>query len=399
MFKFIILKKDKKSLARVGVLNTPHGKIETPHFIPVATKGTLRGVSFLDFKKMGGRAVFLNTFHFFINQAYKKVKKIGGLHKFLSCNFPLFTDSGGFQVFSLGYGREEGVGKIAGIFPNQAPRAISKKQSTRDNLIKIDSDGIVFSSPLDGKEHRLTPSLSIKIQKILGADIIFTFDECTSPLASYEYTRKALERTHHWAILCLKEFGSRKSQALFGIVQGGEWKDLRETSAEFVSSLPFFGIAIGGSLGKSKLDMYRILEWTIPKLPPSKPRHLLGIGRIEDIFEAVSRGVDLFDCVEPTRLARRGVAFTRQGFINLKKSIFSITKEPIEKECCCLICQTYSRAYLHHLIREREITAVSLLAYHNLFFIIDLMKKIRKSILEDKFLLFKKHYLKKLKKR
>lgn len=396
MFDFRVYKKDKKTRARVGILKAPHGTIHTPNFVPVATKGALRGIDFFNFKKIGGEIAFVNTFHFFINEAYKRVEKFNGLHKFLSCNIPLMTDSGGFQVFSLGFGMEHGVGKIANIFPEEAGRTqkIIKKQK---NLIKIKEDGIIFFSPINGKRYYLTPELSIKIQKKLGADFIFSFDECTSPLSSYKYTKEALERTHKWAKICIKEFGKGKNQAMFGIVQGGEWKDLREESARFISSLPFFGIAIGGSLGRSKKDMYNILEWAIPLLPPSKPRHLLGIGEIEDIFEGVERGIDLFDCVIPTRLARRGVALTLERKIDLRKSKFLLDKNPIDKKCNCFVCKNYSRAYLCHLVREKEINSINFLVHHNLFFIINLMAKIRKSILKDNFQDFKKKCLMKIK--
>lgn len=392
MFNFRILKKDKKTKARVGILKTPHGTIHTPNFVPVATKGALRGINFFDFKKIGGEVAFVNTFHFLINNAYKRVEKFGGLHKFLSCDIPLMTDSGGFQVFSLGFGMEHGVGKIANIFPEEG-KTQNLKRKTNKSLIKINNKGIIFFSPIDGKKHHLTPELSIKIQKILGADFIFCFDECTSPLSSYDYTKEALARTHFWAEICLKEFGKKKNQALFGIVQGGEWRDLREESARFISSLPFFGIAIGGSLGKSKKDMHNILDWTVPLLPSQKPRHLLGIGEVEDIFEGVERGVDLFDCVIPTRLARRGVALTLNKKIDLRKSKFLIDKRPIDKNCNCFVCKNYSRAYLSHLVREKEINSINFLVHHNLFFIINLMKKIRMSILKGNFEAFKNQCL------
>lgn len=388
MFDFRVQKKDKKSKARVGILKTPHGLVHTPNFVPVATKGALRGIDFFNFKGIGGEIAFVNTFHFFINEAYKRVEKFNGLHKFLSCDIPLMTDSGGFQVFSLGFGMEHGVGKIANIFPEEGKiaRRVEKKQK---RLIKITNEGIIFFSPINGKKYYLTPQLSIKIQKILKADFIFSFDECTSPLSSYKYTKEALKRTHAWAKICIKEFGKVKNQAMFGIVQGGEWRDLREESAKFISSLPFFGIAIGGSLGKSKKDMHNILEWTIPLLPPSKPRHLLGIGEIEDIFEGVERGIDLFDCVIPTRMARRGIALVLNNKIDLRKSKFLTDKRPIDKDCQCFVCRNYTRAYLSHLVREREVNSINLLVHHNLFFIINLMAKIRKSILRGDFQSFK----------
>jgi len=397
MFDFKVVRNGNFKRERVGILKTPHGNIHTPNFVPVATKGALRGLNFFDFKKIGGEVFFVNTFHFFINNAFKIVEKHNGLHNFLATDIPLMTDSGGFQVFSLGFGMEQGVGKIANIFPEEAKTKNFSKNKNK-NLIKIDKDGITFFSPVDGKKYRLTPETSIEIQKILGADFIFAFDECTSPLASYQYTKEALERTHNWAKICLRKFGKTKKQKMFGIVQGGEWKDLREQSAKFISSLPFFGIAIGGSLGKSKKDMHNILDWIIPLLPKEKPRHLLGIGEIEDIFEGVERGVDLFDCVMPTRMARRGVALSFEGKIDLRKSKFLFDKRPIDKNCNCFVCKNYKRSYLSHLVREKEINSINFLVFHNLFFIMNLMRKIRESILKGNFYSFKKQCQKKLKK-
>ncbi len=378
MFEFKIIKKDRKTKARLGILKTPHGIVHTPAFVPVATKGALRGIEFEKIKNLGAEILMINTFHFYINERYKLVKKFGGLHRFLNLNLPLMTDSGGFQVFSLGFGLEHGVGKIAPIFPEE--NKIQSKPRSK-SLVKIYDEGVEFISPYDGKKLFLDPETSIRIQKNLGADIIFAFDECTSPLSSYEYTQKALLRTHQWAERSLKEFSKTKTnQVLFGIVQGGEYKDLREESARFISSLPFFGFGIGGSLGKSKKDMLNVLEWTIPLLPENKPRHLLGIGEVEDIFLAVERGIDLFDCVIPTRLARHGTAITSKGKIDLRKSKYLKDKSPLDKKCQCQVCQKYSKAYLSHLVREKEINSILLLAHHNLYFILNLMKEIRKAI-------------------
>jgi len=293
-------------------------------------------------------------------------------------------------VFSLGFGKEYGISKI--IKKNEKKELVSKNK----NLIKITNKGIVFSSPKDGSKHKLDSEISIKIQKILGADFIFAFDECTPSNASYDYTKESLKRTHSWARESQKTFGKSKKQGLFGIVQGANFKDLREQSAKFISSLPFFGYGIGGSFGKD--EMNNVLEWTIPYFSREKPVHLLGVGEIDDIFEAVQRGVDLFDCVIPTRMARRGVALTRKGKEDFKKSKFLKQKTAIEKNCECFVCKKYSRAYICYLLRQKELFVTNLLVYHNLFFMLKLMKDIRKAILKGEFQKLKKEWKKNLKK-
>jgi len=397
MFSFKIIKKDSETKARLGILKTPHGIIHTPNIAIVATKGSIRGLSFDLANKFGGEIFMINTFHFFHNDRYKLVKKFGGLHKFLKINYPLMTDSGGFQVFSLGFGIEHGVGKVADMFPLEK----NNKNQSRDvrhpqikSLVKIYEEGVEFVSPYDGKKLFLTPELSIKIQKILKADIIFVFDECTSPLSDYEYTKEAMKRTHKWAIRCLEEFGKPKNQVIFGIVQGGEYEDLRKESAKFINSLPFFGFGIGGSLGKSKRDIIKVLNWTLPFLNKKKPRHLLGIGEVDDIFNSIEQGIDLFDCVIPTRWARHGAGFTFNGRINLKSSKYLNDKKPIDSKCKCNICKKYSRAYICHLLREKEIYGIMLLTEHNIFWILNLFKEIRKAIKENKFLDLKRKILK-----
>ncbi len=388
MFSFKIIKKDKNNRARLGILKTPHGIIHTPNIAIVATKGSIRGISFDLARKFGGEIFMINTFHFFHNDRYKIVKKFGGLHKFLNINYPLMTDSGGFQVFSLGFGLEHGVGKVADIFPLEARNHNKSLEVTRPkgkSLVKIFEEGVEFVSPYDGKKLFLSPELSIKIQKILKADIIFAFDECTSPLSSYEYTKQAMKRTHRWALRCLEEFKGTKNQVMFGIVQGGEYEDLRKESAKFINSLPFFGFGIGGSLGKSKKDIIKVLDWTVPLLDENKPKHLLGIGEVDDIFNAVEQGIDLFDCVIPTKWARHGTGFTFKGRINLRSSKYLNDKKPIDFECRCNICRKYSRSYLCHLIREKEIYGIMLLAEHNIFWILNLFKEIRKAIFNGNF--------------
>jgi len=374
-FKFKILKKSKKSWARLGLIETPHGEILTPAFVPVATQASVKSLDFKDLENLKAQLILANTYHLHLRPGEKIIKKAGGLHKFMHWPHPLMTDSGGFQVFSLGWGKVHRVSKI-GFFPEEIKE---KLDQVKPELVKITSEGVEFTSHLDGSLHFFSPEKSIKIQEDLGADFIFAFDECTSPLASYQYTKRALERTHFWAKRCLKA-KTRKDQLLFGIVQGGEFKDLREKSAQFISSLDFGGIGIGGALGKSKKDMFKILKWVIPLLPEEKPKHLLGIGEIGDLKESIKYGIDLFDCVWPTRLARRGILFTEKGRINIENKKYLKDSRPVEKTCSCFSCQNFSRSYLSHLYRAKEFLAYRLATLHNLHFILSRMEKWRKDI-------------------
>ena len=362
-------------------METPHGRIETPAFIPVATQASVKSLDPEDLKNLGAEIILANTYHLYLRPGEKIIKKAGGLHKFMGWQGPTMTDSGGFQVFSLGWGQIHKVAKI-GFFPGPGKIEI-KRDGEKPKLVRISGEGVEFISHLDGSRHFFTPEKSIKIQEDLGADIIFTFDECTSPLASYDYTKKSLQRTHNWAKRCL-EVKKKKNQALFGIIQGGEYKDLREESARFISSLPFDGIGIGGSLGKTKKDMFKILKWVAPLLPPQKPRHLLGIGQPQDLKECVKYGVDLFDCVWPTRLARRGALLIESGRINIENSQYIKDFRPVARNCQCYTCQNFTRAYLSHLFRAKELLAHRLATIHNLYFTLNLMKKIRKDILNGK---------------
>lgn len=381
-FSFKILKRSKKSLARVGIIETPHGQIETPAFVIVATQATVKSLDPADLKNLGAQIILANTYHLHLRPGEEVIKKAGGLHKFMHWPNSMMTDSGGFQVFSLGWGMVHKIGKI-GFFPGQNFEIKGKREKVRPKLVKISEEGVEFTSHLDGSRHFFTPEKSIKIQEKLGADIIFAFDECTSPLADYQYTKRATERTHRWAIRC---FGAkkRKDQALFGIIQGGEYKDLRKKSAKFISSLPFEGIGIGGPLGKTKKDIPKILKWVMPLLPTEKPRHLLGIGEPSDFKNCVKLGIDLFDCVWPTRLARRGTLLTQKGKINIKSSKYLKEFRPIEKNCSCYTCQNFILSYLCHLFRAKEILYHRLSTIHNLHFTLNLMRKIRKSILDGK---------------
>jgi len=387
---FKISKQSSKSRARLGVLTTPHGQIETPNFIPVGTQATVKALTPRDLKEIGAQIIFANTYHLWLRPGEETIKNLGGLHKFMGWDGPIITDSGGFQVFSLGFGLEQGVGKIASIFPDEFQSSKSKFQikpkiqssNTKRSLVKIDDEGVTFQSHLDGSTLRLTPEKSIKIQEDLGADIILAFDECTSPLNDYEYTKKAMERTHTWAKICL-EAKSRKDQALWGIIQGGAFKDLREESSRFIGDLPFDGFAIGGSLGRSKEDMHQVLDWTIPLLPDDSPRHLLGIGGLDDIAEGVKRGIDLFDCVIPTRLARNQTALSSRGELHLINSEFKNNPSSIEEDCQCYTCQNFSLAYLNHLFHANEILGIELATIHNVHFVINYLKTIREKISQD----------------
>ncbi|MEK9185979.1 MAG: tRNA guanosine(34) transglycosylase Tgt, partial [Patescibacteria group bacterium] len=335
--RFKILKKSKKSRARRGVIETPHGYIETPAFVPVGTQATVKGVTVAQLKEIGAQSVLCNTYHLYLRPGDKTVKQLGGLHGFMSWDRPIWTDSGGFQVFSLGYALEHGVGKIASMFPEEKGGVLHGETEhvvKKDKLTKVTEDGVEFRSHLDGSKHFFTPEKSIQIQQNLGADLIFAFDECTSPLHDYKYTKRSMERTHRWAKRCLKE-KSDKRQGLYGIIQGGIFRDLREQSAKFISSLNFDGIGIGGALGKTKKEMHKILGWIAPLLPEEKPRHLLGIGSAEDIIEAVKNGMDTFDCVAPTRNARNGEAILKKASLNLNSGRYLNDKNPINKECLC----------------------------------------------------------------
>ncbi|WP_456477926.1 tRNA guanosine(34) transglycosylase Tgt [Geoglobus ahangari] len=393
--KFSITAED--GMARRGVLKVNGKRLDTPAFIPVATLASVRGLDGRDLKEMGVQAVIANTYHLHMKPGDELIREYGGIHRFMSFDGIVMSDSGGFQAFSLGFGKEHGVGKIAN---NIFLEGLREVEFRGERWAYVDDDGVTFRDPLYSRKVRLTPERSMEIQSNLGSDIIFAFDECTSPLSDYEYTKKAMERTHRWALRCLESYDRR--QKIFGIVQGGEYKDLRVASARFISSLPFDGFGIGGSLGKSKRDMLNILEWVIPELDPERPRHLLGIGGIDDIFESVERGMDTFDCVTPTRWARRGVVFIspesggsrRNKFrIHIKRSEFRLDHGPIDQSCDCFVCQTYSKAYLRHLFKANELTFFRLASYHNVHFMMRLMERIRESIESGAFQELKRKWL------
>ncbi|MGD9077564.1 MAG: tRNA guanosine(34) transglycosylase Tgt [Desulfobacteraceae bacterium] len=382
MFSFEVIAKEGD--ARVGKLVTPRGVIETPSFVSVGTLATVKAVTPEDLYKIGSQVIITNAFHLHLRLGEDRINRMGGLHRFMNWEGPLITDSGGFQIFSLGAGKEHGVGKIAPIFPDENDRG-GHYGPGKKPLVTVNEDGVEFISYLDGSIHRFTPEGVIEIGRKLGTDIILVLDECTSPLHDFQYTQKAMERTHRWAQRAIEAFErtSDGTQALWGIVQGGAHQELREESATFIVDKNFDGYAIGGSLGESKNDMHRVLDWTVPYLPEDRPRHLLGIGRVEDVFDVVRRGIDLFDCVAPTRMAHTGTFFTKasEGFLmHILNAQFRDDPRPIEEGCRCGTCCNYSRAYLRHLFQAKELLGIRLAAIHNLSFIESLMREIRTAI-------------------
>ncbi|MFH1408857.1 MAG: tRNA guanosine(34) transglycosylase Tgt [Nanoarchaeota archaeon] len=386
---------DKEGTARAGTLKTPHGTIETPYWMPVATKASVKSISQEDLLNLNPSLLMANTYHLMLRPGADLIKKLGGLHRFMSWGGALMTDSGGFQVFSLGYSREQGQKKIGNIFPGESKRIELPKN------VKITEEGVVFKSVYEDRTILLTPESSMKIQAQLGADLILAFDECTHPHAGLHYTKQSMERTHRWAERSL-EAKERNDQSLFGIIQGGHWKSLRKKSAEAITSMPFEGIAIGGSLGKTKKDMHQILDWVIKDLPEKKPRHLLGIGTVEDCFEAVERGIDLFDCVGPTRIARSGYAHispkakgTKENKfrLNITRAAYRSDPRPIDPSCTCQICKTYSRAYIHHLFKVKEYLGYHALSFHNIHFMLNLLSEMRAAIKKKVFLRLKRQWL------
>jgi len=353
-FSFELIHEDRQTKARAGLIRTPHGDIPTPVFAPVGTLGTVKTLTPADLQALQATLILSNTYHLAMRPGPDLIAEFGGLHNFMGWSGPILTDSGGFQVFSL------------------------------KGLRQVDEDGVTFRSHLDGSKHRFTPERVIAIQEQIGADIIMVFDECAPP-NDYEYNVAALERTHRWAARC-QAAHKRSDQALYGIVQGGIFPDLRIQSAEFLNSLDFPGYAIGGlSVGERKADMHAILEVLDPVMPRHKPRYMMGVGSPEDLFACVARGVDQFDCVLPTRVARNGAVFTPQGRLNLRNAQFAREQEPIEPGCACYACQHFSRAYLRHLIKANEILGLHLTTIHNVHFMLERMRRIRRHILDGTF--------------
>lgn len=391
---FKIEKKLEKSLGRAGVLSTPHGDILTPAFVVVGTKATVKGLTTEMLSELGSQVVLANTYHLYLQPGDVVVRDAGGLQNFMNWHGPTMTDSGGFQVFSLGaaYGKE-----ISKIVHTTDPNFLIPERSSVDEgvprLATIGNDGVSFRSHLDGTLHYITPEKSIEIQHNLGADIIFAFDECTSPTENERYQEEALSRTHAWAKRSLEFHKSKNTnQGLFGIVQGGRSEKLRKQSAEVIGKMDFDGFGIGGSFAKE--DMSTAVKWVNEILPEEKPRHLLGIGEPEDLFMGVENGVDLFDCVGPTRIARNGTLFTKNGKINLMNAQFVKDFMPLDEDCECYTCKSYTRSYLSHLYRSKEMLGATLGSIHNVYFINKLVADMRQAIIDDTFFEFKDKFLK-----
>ncbi|MGQ9585251.1 MAG: tRNA guanosine(34) transglycosylase Tgt [Anaerolineae bacterium] len=362
MFTFQVVSEDHNTLARAACFDTPHGVLETPLFAPVGTQATVKTLSPRELRELGASLILCNTYHLYLRPGVETIARLGGLHRFMAWDGPILTDSGGFQVFSL------------------AP------------LRKLTDVGVLFRSHVDGSEHLFTPERAVKLQELLGADIAMCLDECPEPL-DRESNRAALERTHAWAARC-REAHSRADQALFGIVQGGVFQDLRAESARFLAGLDFPGYAIGGlSVGEPKEMTWPALEASLAHLPADRPRYLMGVGPPEDILEAVARGVDLFDCVYPTRTARNGALLTRRGRLNIRNACFADDPRPIEEGCTCYTCRTFSRAYLRHLMQAGEVLGLRLATLHNLHFLLEFVRGIRQAIQEGTLAQFQEAFL------
>lgn len=394
--KFSIKKYDGNARTGIGKI---HGKkFETPAFLPVATLGCVRGLDSRDLKNIGVDIIIANTLHLHTSPGDELIKELGGLHEFMNYDGVIVTDSGGFQAFSLGSGMEHKVGKIANNIFLEGLKEIPEEPGER--WTHISEKGILYRNPIKGIKMWLTPEISAKIQENLDSDIVYVLDECTSPLASKNYTKEAMERTHRWIERFLHVFSGK--QGIFGIVQGGEYKDLREVSARFVADKPFDGFGIGGSLGKSKQDMLNILDWVIPLLPEEKPRHLLGIGGIEDIFNCVEKGIDMFDCVTPTRWARRGMLFIspesggnqkNKFMLKIRSTQFMKDDSTLDTWCKCYVCREHTKAYLRHLYKSERLNFWRMASYHNVHFIIQLMGEIRERIKEGDFHRLKREWI------
>lgn len=356
MFKYELIKKSNECNARLGKIYTDHGEIETPIFMPVGTRATVKTMTPDELKDIGTQIILGNTYHLYLRPGMDIIKKAGGLHKFMNWDLPILTDSGGFQVFSLANNR------------------------------KIFEDGVEFRSHIDGSKQFISPEISIDIQNTLGSDIMMSFDECAPYPADYDYIKNSMERTTRWAKRCKDHHKNTDKQALFGIVQGGMYKDLRERSARDLVDLDFPGYSIGGlSVGEPLELMNEMLDNTIQFLPEDKPRYNMGIGSPNYIFESVERGIDMMDCVLPTRIARNGTVFTSEGRLVIKNARYKEDFSPLDHNCNCYTCKNYTRAYIRHLFNVDEILGLRLATIHNLYFLIELMEKIRESIKNDNF--------------
>ena len=394
--------------ARLGQIVTPHGVVQTPAFVPVATQATVKGLDSQDLAGLGVQVLISNTYHLYLRPRAEIIAHLGGLHRFMGWDGPLMTDSGGFQVFSLGAAIEQGVGKVVDLFADDSREEVAVNQKLERNQLldvrsfcKVTDQGVTFISHVDGTWHEWTAEKSMQVQHLLGADLVMAMDECTSPLHDCQYTQASMQRSHDWEERSLAEFDKLQQaraeqglarQGLYGIVQGGEYQDLREQSAKFVAEHNFFGAAIGGAL-VSKEIMRKILKWTVPLLPDDRPRHLLGIGGIDDIFVGVRAGIDTFDCAHPTRIARRGHLLigpesggnqANNWRLAIRKPEWTDDARPVDQACDCHACQHYSRAYLRHLYWARELTYFRLATIHNLAVMQRLMKQIRQAVAEER---------------
>lgn len=371
MFSFTILK--TKGPQRIATFSTPHGTFETPVFMPVGTKATVKTMTPEQLQEIGVPIILANTYHLYLRPGEKVIQKLGGLHSFMHWDKPILTDSGGFQVFSLGVDFDE---------RKQAPKLLEKKK----NMVKITEDGVFFRSVVDGSNHFFSPEKVMHIQHDVGADIIMAFDECVAYGASKSYTKEAMQRTHSWAIRCkieherLQKLSTRK-QALFPIIQGGMYKDLRIESTKCITDLDLPGIAIGGlAVGEPRKKTWEMIDAILPHLPKNKPRYLMGIGTPEDIQEAISRGIDMFDCVLPTRLGRHGAAFTEKRIVHVTNEKYKNSTSPLSDSCSCYVCKNFTLGYLRHLVVEKEILGLHLLSYHNIAYLTALVELLKKKI-------------------
>jgi queuine tRNA-ribosyltransferase len=373
MFRFELIYQSKKSRARVGRIHTPHGIIDTPNFVAVGTNGTLKALDNVMVDSIGLQLMFCNTYHLLLQPGPAVVQRAGGLHKFMNRKLPIITDSGGFQVFSLAYGSVADELKSRG----------TKKSD--GHVLKINEEGVLFRSYRDGSKILLTPETSIMAQKAFGADIIIPFDELPPYHIGRDQLKRSLERTHRWEKRSLEEHLKHPAgQAMYAVVHGGVDPDLRKQSCDYLSQLPFDGFAIGGSLGKTKPEMIDMLTQLLPRLPEEKPNHLLGIGDLQSLQQCIPLGVDTFDSSYPTRAARHGLLLTNSGGIKVEKAENANYFAPIEADCKCWTCQNFTLGYLHHLFKAKEMTGYTLASVHNLYFMVELMRKYRAAILEDR---------------
>jgi len=386
-------KSNSKPLGRVGVITTPHGEIKTPAFIPVGTKATVKSVLPESITDLDAQAVLSNAYHLYLQPGSEVVDEAGGLGSFMNWPGPTFTDSGGFQVLSLGVGYKKVI-----AMDSSTVQADDVMATDKDRLAHVDDDGVTFKSHLDGSMHRFTPEVSMQVQHKIGADIIFAFDECTTLLNTRNYQEKSLDRTFVWAKRCISEHekltierSHRPYQALFGVVQGAQYEDLRRKAAKDLASLDFDGFGIGGALDKNKLGT--IVNWVNEELPVNKPRHLLGIGEPDDLFVGVENGADTFDCVAASRVARNNAVYGLDGRFNISVSAFKRDFSPIDESCGCYTCKNYTKAYLNHLIKGKEMLSSTLLTIHNEYFIVNLVAKMRQCIIDGNFFEFKEEFL------